>query len=89
MWMEGAIRFADGHGGETPPLLFDAAMVLKDLDVTLAEQTLMEALEAAMWAAQLTRGTTMLNVAEAPSSLPALDGERTTLTCCFAVTPSA
>jgi AAA ATPase domain len=63
--MEGAIRFAGGRGGDTPALLFDAAMSLRDLDPLLARETLLESFEAAMWAGNLTSGTTMLNVAEA------------------------
>jgi predicted ATPase len=76
--MEGAIRFVDGRGGDTPSLLFDAAMALADLDVSLARETLMEAFESAMWAGQLTTGTTMLDVAEAARALPATDVKATT-----------
>jgi DNA-binding CsgD family transcriptional regulator/tetratricopeptide (TPR) repeat protein len=71
--MEGAIRFAGGRGGDTPALLFDAAMSLRDLDPLLARETLLESLEAAMWAGNLTSGTTMLNVAEAARTSPAPD----------------
>jgi DNA-binding CsgD family transcriptional regulator len=74
MRMDGAIRFADGRGGDTPALLFDAAQALADLDVDMARETLFEAFEAAMWAGDLTTGTTMLDVAEAARELPAGEG---------------
>jgi len=71
MRMDGVIRFFDGRGGDTPSLLFDAAMALGDLDVGLARETLMEAFETAMWAGELTSGTTTLDVAEAARAMPA------------------
>jgi ATP/maltotriose-dependent transcriptional regulator MalT len=71
MRMDGVIRFFDGHGGDTPSLLFDAAMTLRDLDVGLGRETLMEAFETAMWAGELTSGTTTLDVAEAAHAMPA------------------
>jgi len=71
MRMDGVIRFFDGRGGDTPSLLFDAALALRDLDVGLARETLMEAFEAAMWAGELTTGTTTLDVAEAARSMSA------------------
>jgi DNA-binding CsgD family transcriptional regulator len=65
MRIEGALRFTDGHGGDTPTLLFDAAVALKDLDPSLGNETMMEAAEAAMWAGHLTTGTTVADVADA------------------------
>src|SRR5262249_10925840 len=76
--MEGAIRFADGRGGDTPSLLFDAAMGLREIDPGQARETLLEAMEAAMWAGRLTSGTTMVDVAEAALAPPAADGDRST-----------
>jgi DNA-binding CsgD family transcriptional regulator len=76
MRMEGAIRFADGRGGDTPALLFDAAKALQDLDVSLARETLLESLEAAMWAGRLTSGKTLLDVAEAARELSPPNGEK-------------
>ena len=76
MRMQGVIRFSDGHGGETPSLLFGAAMGLKDTDPRLAREVLMEAFEAAMWAGRLTSGTTPLAVAEAARDVPAPDRGR-------------
>jgi DNA-binding CsgD family transcriptional regulator len=63
--IEGALRFAGGRGGETPTLLFDAAMALRDLDARAGSETMMECAEAAMWAGELTTGTTVIDVAEA------------------------
>jgi DNA-binding CsgD family transcriptional regulator len=71
MRIEGAIRFADGRGGETPSLLFGAATALREIDALQAREVLMEAFEAAMWAGPLTSGTTLLDVAEAARSIPA------------------
>jgi DNA-binding CsgD family transcriptional regulator len=78
MRMQGAIRFAEGRGGETPSLLFDAAMALRGLDAGRARESLMDAVEAAMWAGQSTAGTTLLDVAEAARALPAPEGDEST-----------
>jgi DNA-binding CsgD family transcriptional regulator len=71
MRIEGAIRFADGRGGDTPSLLFGAATALRGIDAVQAREVLMEAFEAAMWAGALTSGTTLLDVAEAARATPA------------------
>ncbi|HSO98061.1 MAG TPA: LuxR family transcriptional regulator [Solirubrobacteraceae bacterium] len=76
MRMQGVIRFSDGRGGETPSLLFQAAMGLKSTDPQLAREVLMEAFEAAMWAGRLTSGTTALAVARAARGFPAPDGNK-------------
>jgi len=75
MRMQGIIRFRDGRGGETPSLLFQAGMGLKDTEPRLAREVLMEAFESAMWAGRLTSGTTTLAVAEAAREMPAPDGD--------------
>jgi DNA-binding CsgD family transcriptional regulator len=75
--MDGAIRYAQGRGGDTPGLLFEAAMALRETDARLARETLMNAFHAAMWAGSLTSGTTMVDVAEAARTLPPPDGEAT------------
>jgi DNA-binding CsgD family transcriptional regulator len=77
MRMEGAIRFADGRGGDTPKLLFDAAMALRHLDPRLAREALMDAFQSAMWAGDLTTGTTMLDVAEVARTMPEPDADAT------------
>jgi DNA-binding CsgD family transcriptional regulator len=65
MRIEGAVRFADGRGGETPTLLFGAALALRELDPRAGNETMMECAEAAMWAGNLSTGTTVVDVAEA------------------------
>jgi DNA-binding CsgD family transcriptional regulator len=75
--MEGAIRFADGRGGDTPGLLFDAAMALRTTDTAIARGTLMDAFEAAMWAGSLTARVSMRDVAEAARAVPP-DADATT-----------
>ena len=75
MRMQGVIRFSDGRGGETPSLLFQAAMGLKNTDPRLAREVLMEAFEAAMWAGRLTSGTTPLAVAQSAREMPGPDGD--------------
>jgi DNA-binding CsgD family transcriptional regulator len=76
--LEGAIRFADGRGGETPTLLIDAAVALREVDRPLARETLLEALQAAIWAGQLTTGATVSDVAEAARATPADEGPEST-----------
>jgi DNA-binding CsgD family transcriptional regulator len=71
MRMEGAIRFADGRGGDTPALLYDAAIALSDANPALARESLMEAMEAAMWAGRLTSATTTIDVARAAALIVA------------------
>jgi DNA-binding CsgD family transcriptional regulator len=78
MRMEGAIRFAGGRGGDTPKLLFDAAMALRDVDLPLAREALMDAFQAAMWAGDLTTGTTIRDVAEAARTMPEPGADATT-----------
>jgi DNA-binding CsgD family transcriptional regulator len=64
MRIEGAIRFADGRGGDTPSLLFGAAVTLRELDARAGYETMMECAEAAMWAGSLSTGTTVTDVAD-------------------------
>ncbi|HTX30059.1 MAG TPA: AAA family ATPase, partial [Solirubrobacteraceae bacterium] len=71
--MQGMIRFSEGRGGETPSLLFQAAMDVKDADPRFAREVLLEALGSAMWAGRLTTGTTPLAVAQAARDIPAPD----------------
>jgi len=71
--MQGMIRFSEGRGGETPSLLFQAAIDLKGTDPRFAREVLLEALGSAMWAGRLTTGTTPLTVAEAARDIPAPD----------------
>jgi DNA-binding CsgD family transcriptional regulator/tetratricopeptide (TPR) repeat protein len=78
MRLEGAIRFASGRGADTPKLLFEAAMALRDVDLRLARETLIDAFQAAMWAGDLTTGTTMRGVAEAARTMPDPAADATT-----------
>jgi DNA-binding CsgD family transcriptional regulator len=65
MRLEGELLLHEGHSEETLSLLFGAAMALRELDPRLANETVMEALEAAMWAGHLTTETTVVDVAAA------------------------
>jgi DNA-binding NarL/FixJ family response regulator len=78
MRIEGALRFVEGRGGDTPTLLFGASIALKKLDHRLASEAMMEAVEAAMWAGHLTNGTTLVDVAEAVWSWSEPEQEMTT-----------
>jgi DNA-binding CsgD family transcriptional regulator len=70
MRLEGGLRWTAGRGGETPSLLFGAAVALNKLDPGLANETMVEALDAAIWAGDLTTGTTVVDVAKAVQSWP-------------------
>jgi DNA-binding CsgD family transcriptional regulator len=73
MRIEGACLFAEGRGGETPALLFEAGIALSQTSPMLARESLMEAIEAAMWAGRLTSATTTLDIARAAATVPADD----------------
>jgi DNA-binding CsgD family transcriptional regulator len=75
MHMEGALRFLEGRGGDTPALLVDAAMALRDIDVRAARATLIEAIDSAMWAGNLTIGMTLADVARAGLAVPPPAGD--------------
>jgi DNA-binding CsgD family transcriptional regulator len=65
MRVEGALRFVEGRGGDTPTLLFGASIAMRKLDHRIASEAMMETVEAAMWAGHLTTGTTLVDVARA------------------------
>ena len=73
--MQGKIRFGDGRGGETPSLLLEAALALREVDVQASREAMLEALEASNWAGRQTTGTTMLDVVEAARTLPGADDD--------------
>jgi DNA-binding CsgD family transcriptional regulator len=77
MRAEGALRFLEGRGGDTPALLVDAAMALRDVDVRAARQTLIEAVDSALWAGTLTTGPTLADVARAGLAVPPAGDEST------------
>jgi len=59
------IAFAANRGSDAPSLLLDAAERLAPLDVTLARETYLDALSAALFAGRLGGGVGILQVAEA------------------------
>jgi DNA-binding CsgD family transcriptional regulator/tetratricopeptide (TPR) repeat protein len=65
------IAFAVSHGGDVPALLVRAAKQLEPLEVTLARETYLDALSAAMLAGRLASGYGLLEVAQAARAAPA------------------
>jgi DNA-binding CsgD family transcriptional regulator len=63
------IAFTTNRGSDAPPLLLTAAKRLESLDVTLARETLLDALTAAQFAGQLAPGV-VRQVAEAARAAP-------------------
>jgi DNA-binding CsgD family transcriptional regulator len=64
--------FVATHGRDAPPLLVEAARRLSGLDPTLARETYLEALSAAMFAGRLAGpGAGVLEVAQAARAAPA------------------
>jgi AAA ATPase domain len=78
MRIEGALRFIQGRGGDTPTLLFRAALAMRNRDPRLAREAMMQTLEATMWAGHLTNGTTLAQVAEAARTWSEPEWEATT-----------
>jgi DNA-binding CsgD family transcriptional regulator len=68
--MRARIAFVTGRGRDAPPLLLSAASRLEPLDVRLARETYLEALEAATFAGSLASGHGVLEVAEAARAAP-------------------
>jgi DNA-binding CsgD family transcriptional regulator len=68
------IAFVTGRGRDAPPLLLSAARRLEALDVRLARETYLEALEAATFAGSLASGRGVLEVAEAARAAPPAPG---------------
>jgi DNA-binding CsgD family transcriptional regulator len=68
--MRARIAFVTGRGRDAPPLLLRAARRLEPLDVRLARETYLEALEAATFAGSLASGRGVLEVAEAARAAP-------------------
>ena len=64
------IAFDLRRGSDAPPLLLRAARRLEDLDAELAQETYLEALVAAIYAASLATGTDVTDVAVAARSAP-------------------
>jgi DNA-binding CsgD family transcriptional regulator len=64
------IAFVASRGRDAPPLLLDAARRLEPLDVTLARETYLEALSAALVAGRLAGGGGVVEVAKAAQGVP-------------------
>jgi DNA-binding CsgD family transcriptional regulator len=64
------IAFAVNRGNDAPPLLLKAAKGLEPLDVTLARETYLEALSAAIFAGRLANADGLLEVAWAARAAP-------------------
>jgi DNA-binding CsgD family transcriptional regulator/tetratricopeptide (TPR) repeat protein len=58
--LQGGVRFALGQGGETALILLQAAQSMAPFDVALARQTLLGALEAALYIQPATTGPVLL-----------------------------
>jgi DNA-binding CsgD family transcriptional regulator len=65
------IVYARRRGSDAPPLLLDAARQLESLDPTLARETYLEALGAAMFAGRLYADSGVRKAAEAARAAPA------------------
>jgi DNA-binding CsgD family transcriptional regulator/tetratricopeptide (TPR) repeat protein len=68
--MRARIAYVTRRGRDAPPLLLSAALRLESLDVRLARETYLEALEAAIAAGSLGSGHGVLDVAEAAHAAP-------------------
>jgi DNA-binding CsgD family transcriptional regulator len=68
------IAFTVRRGRDAPPLLFEAARRLEPLDVTLARETYLDALWAAIIVGRLADGSGVLEVAEAARAVPPAPG---------------
>ena len=68
------IAFAVRRGSDAPPLLLKAAKRLEPLDLTLARETYLEALSAAIFAGRLATGGGVLEAAEAARAAPPAPG---------------
>jgi tetratricopeptide (TPR) repeat protein len=64
------IAFAVNRGSDAPPLLLRAAKRLEPLDVTLARETYLEALQAATFVGRLASAGGLLEVAQAAREAP-------------------
>jgi DNA-binding CsgD family transcriptional regulator len=68
--MRARIAFLTGRGRDAPPLLLRAARRLEPLDVLLARETYLEALEAVTFAGSLASAGGVLEVVEAARAAP-------------------
>jgi DNA-binding CsgD family transcriptional regulator len=68
--LDGRLRFALGSGGEAPSILLQAARVFGPLDPGRARETLLEALQVALYAGRMASGVGVAEVARAMSQAP-------------------
>jgi DNA-binding CsgD family transcriptional regulator len=68
--LRGQIALVQGRGTDAARLLLGAARLLEPLDAGLARETHLEALEAAMWTADLSSPGCVLKAAEAARAAP-------------------
>ena len=71
--MRAQVTFALRRGSDAPPLLLRAAQRLEDLDASLARQTYLEALVAAVYVGRLGHRQDVVDIARAAGSARTLD----------------
>jgi DNA-binding CsgD family transcriptional regulator/tetratricopeptide (TPR) repeat protein len=79
-WLRGRIRFALGRGGAAPAVLLEAARAFEPLDPGRARETLLEALEAALYAGRTVTGPGAGQVARAVAAAPPVPQSQATIT---------
>ncbi len=71
--LEGGIRYAKGQLAEAPPLLLEAARRLEPVDPLLGRETMLEAIQAALYGGRYAGGGGPAAVGEAARRMPAAD----------------
>ncbi len=72
--LHGTIRFALGQAGEAAPVLLEAARALAPTDVRGARETLLEAVQAALFAGWSASQAVLAEIARAARDIPATGG---------------
>src|SRR2546423_7269165 len=68
--LEGGVRFALGQGGQTALMLLEAARAMVPLDLDLARQSLVGALEAAVYIQPAMKGPVLREIAGEARAIP-------------------
>jgi DNA-binding CsgD family transcriptional regulator len=68
--LDGGVRLALGQGGQTPSILLEAARSMRPFDIRLARQTLLGALEGAVYIHPATTGPVLREIAGEAIALP-------------------
>ncbi len=68
--LEGGVRFALGQGGQTALMLLEAARAMVPFDLALARQSLVGALEAAVYIQPATTGPVLREIAAEANAIP-------------------